>query len=346
MYWGDRQVECFDARSRKRHVVDLDIIEALSSLDDWTTIPQFRRRHPDFGSTTSVGKLFKALVDAGMLEQYGAGREWPWTEWREAAFFHSATRVSGYGTDLEVHDHDLRRKALTTPPPPSTKAMRGEQLRLPVPQPVGDLARTLRARRTWRNFSSQPVPLSALSTLLQLTWGVQKHGVAAGQGPVVLKTSPSGGARHPAEAYVIALNIGGLQPGVFHYDAAGHHLTDLHTPISQEIVTRALGGQAYFARASALIVMSAIFARSMWRYSSSRAYRVLLADLGHLAQTFCLVATAMRLAPFCTMAFDDDVLDGLIQVDGVNETSMYVVGVGMPPAGGAIKPGRMSRRNG
>ena len=159
---------------------------------------------------------------------------------------------------------------------------------------------------------------------------------------MALKTSPSGGARHPAEAYVIALNVSGLNSGAFHYDAAAHHLTDLRRRVDAKEVVRVLAGQSYFADASALVVMSAIFARSMWRYSSSRAYRVLLADAGHLAQTFCLVATALRLAPFSTMAFDDDALDALLGLDGVNETAMYVVGVGTRPLV-ATRPGKIQR---
>ena len=48
--------------------------------------------------------------------------------------------------------------------------------------------------------------------------------------------------------------------------------------------------------------MTAVIERSRWKYRMARAYRVLLTEAGHLCQVFYLVATALGLAPFCTMA--------------------------------------------
>jgi SagB-type dehydrogenase family enzyme len=78
----------------------------------------------------------------------------------------------------------------------------------------------------------------------------------------------------------------------------------------------------------------------MWRYPSNRAYRSLLIEAGHLAQTFCLVATARGLAPFCTMAFDDEAVEQVLGVEGTNESAMYVVGVGQRSLRHADAPGR------
>ena len=63
--------------------------------------------------------------------------------------------------------------------------------------------------------------------------------------------------------------------------------------------------------------MCPVFARTMWRYGHSRAYRTVLIDTGHLGQTFCLVATALGLAPFTTMAFSEAKLEELLGLDGV-----------------------------
>jgi len=46
--------------------------------------------------------------------------------------------------------------------------------------------------------------MSDLGTLLGLTWGVQRWLKAPGIGRYPLKTSPSSGAPHPIEAYVLA----------------------------------------------------------------------------------------------------------------------------------------------
>ena len=167
-----------------------------------------------------------------------------------------------------------------------------------------------------------------MSSLLKATFGVQKWGTVKGQGKVALKTSPSAGARHPIEAYLIANNIEGVAAGVYHYDAAAHRLITISKGMSGRRLKRLLANQDYFAGAAAVVVMTAVFARTMWKYPSSRAYRAILIDAGHLGQTFCLVATALGLAPFCTMAFREADVDPLLKLDGVNESAMYVVGVG------------------
>jgi SagB-type dehydrogenase family enzyme len=185
------------------------------------------------------------------------------------------------------------------------------------------------------------VSLEKVSSLLQLTFGVQKRASVAGQGPVVLKTSPSGGARHAVEAYVLATNIKGLGKGAYHYDANTHQLVDLERIFEAEALLPAVGNQYWFMPAGAFVVMTAVFERAMWRYPFNRAYRSVLTEAGHLGQTFCLVATALNLAPFCTMAFRDREIEAMIGVDGVSESAMYIVGVGTRPKGRVAHPGRI-----
>ena len=79
-----------------------------------------------------------------------------------------------------------------------------------------------------------------------------------------------------------------------------------------------------------MFLITAVFPRSMWKYRFPRAYRVVLADAGHLCQTFCLVATYLRLAPFCTMALKDSLIERDLGIDGINESILYVAGVGLP----------------
>jgi len=67
-------------------------------------------------------------------------------------------------------------------------------------------------------------------------------------------------------------------------------------------------------------------------------------ETGHLAQTFCLVATWLGLAPFTTAALVDTEIERTLGIDGVNETIMYVGGVGMPRTVSARRPAAGSRR--
>ena len=58
-----------------------------------------------------------------------------------------------------------------------------------------------------------------------------------------------------------------------------------------------------------------------------------LAESGHLCQTFCLVATWLGLAPFCTMALADSRIERDLEIDGVSESIIYAAGVGSRPKG-------------
>ena len=68
----------------------------------------------------------------------------------------------------------------------------------------------------------------------------------------------------------------------------------------------------------------------MWKYQHPRAYRVVLLDAGHLCQTFCLTATWLGLAPFCTAALKDTLIEKDLGIDGIRESVLYIAGVGLP----------------
>jgi SagB-type dehydrogenase family enzyme len=333
MYWDDTRLVCFDCISGRRFAVDPEIVRFLHRLDE------------DPPSGVDRAATLRSLGRLGLVVRTREPRPWPWTVWMpEAAFFHFGTRAETYAADPREQDVALRVKAARNPPPAPTKTVAGRRMSLPPASSIGDVSHVLLRRRTWRNFSKRPVPLVALATVLKLTWGVQRWGIVDGQGRVALKTSPSGGARHPIEAYVLAANVEGLAPRAYHYDAATHELVDLRRSVSPTRIQRLLGNQDYYRGAAAVVVMAAVVARSMWKYPRSRAYRAILADAGHLGQTFCLAATALNLAPFETMAFREADVERWLRIDGVNECAMYVVGMGSPAPGHASRPGRISER--
>ena len=325
LHWSKSGLVCTDCATGRRFAVDPEVISILDRLE---------------GRRVERGALVRQLEEARLISA-DEPLPWPWASWTpEAAFFHFGTRATKFQTDAPLRDRQLRRKSLTMPPPPPVKVLEGETTPLPpAVKSLGQLRAALHDRRTWRNFARAAVPLEKVATALQLTFGVQRWATVAGQGRVVLKTSPSAGARHPIEAYVIAARVSGLPAGVYHYDAGAHTLVAVGhggRPLSS-----LLAGQEYFSGAAFVVVMAAVFARSMWKYPSSRAYRSILIDAGHLGQTFCLVTTALGLGPFCTMAFRESDLDKVIGVDGVRESAMYVVGAGSRSKRHAARPGRI-----
>jgi SagB-type dehydrogenase family enzyme len=199
------------------------------------------------------------------------------------------------------------------------------------------LARVARARRTWRRFSAAPVTLAELSTILGLSLGVQKWVRIAGR-DVALKTSPSGGARHPIEAYAVVRRVRGLQSGIYHSEAGRHAMERLGAAPPAARVKAYMPYSSGFADACVIVFFTAVLERQLWRYPYSRAYRAALIEAGHVCQTFCLAATALRLAPFSLMGLADSMIETDLGLDGITETVLYAAGFGRRPAASAFTP--------
>ena len=343
IYWAGSQAVCFLWQSAERIPISMEAAGLLQHLSEWTTVAEFRDRVAPGGDLDTVEETIVLLHTLRLVEQEGEPTIGDrWSEWSpEAAFFHFATKNGNFPEDLGARDRELVEKAASDPQPSPSKHVDGPRLRLPsVPSSSSDLDRALTQRRTWRRFAAEPVPAVALGTLLERTFGVSRRGTVAGQGPVIVRTSPSGGSRHPIEAYLLAWNVDGLKPGAYHYDSNTMELVDLGRSISSSDITPLVAHQTYFAAAAAIVIMCPVFARTMWRYGHSRAYRTVLIDAGHLGQTFCLVATALGLAPFTTMAFSESGLEEVLGLDGVSECPIYIAGVGMPDPAAGGSPGR------
>jgi SagB-type dehydrogenase family enzyme len=260
-----------------------------------------------------------------------------WGTWHPiASTFHAGTKDIPWA-DAERADAIAAAQeahARIEPPPSPFKKVRGRGKRLPSARPQRDFAEVLLDRRTWRGFGKTSIPLSKLGTLLGLTFGVQMEGRTTAGAHVVFKTSPSGGARHPIEAYVLALGVEGLAKGLYYFAPQTRLLHAIRLGASREQLVEYLSGQWWFGGAGALIFMTAVLPRVRWRYPHPRAYRSVLLGAGHLCQTFCLVATALKLAPFCTQALTDSRIERDLGIDGENEVLIYAAGVGSRPRDG------------
>lgn len=310
------------------------VVDILDRLDAWTDVDALAAMLELPHAALSVlldGLLAHDLVEVDVA---GSGESappsGPWAAWSPTArLFHLATRDVAFA----------RREAPASSPeslprPPVVIAARSATS-VPLPLPtLGDetLRGALRERRTHRRFAAGTIDAPALGTLLGVTFGVQAWAQTE-EGPLALKTSPSGGARHSLEAYIWARHVEGLPAGLYHYRPADHALTELDHPAALDSVTRWLPLQAGYEGAGVVVVLASVLARVAWRYRSARAYRVVLIEAGHLAQTFCLTATALGLAPFCTGALADSVIEADLGLDGLEQPVMYAVGVGRAAPG-------------
>lgn len=302
----------------------------------------------------SVAASILRMIDVEILLECGSA-EWKrdklvestWRPWLPEGGFHFMTKDTRFvGSDWTIAE---RLKIVpSTPPPPQFKtAPDADVIPLPSHATEGDtFFATLHARRTHRDFAKGKVSLENVSKLLHATWGVQGYLQTKAFGRLPYKTSPSGGARHPGEVYLMALRVEGLERGIYHYQAEHHRLARLPGAATPRTASAYCADQAYVARAGALFIMTAVFARTMWKYGRARAYRAVLLDTGHLCQTFCLTATRLGLAPFSTAALKDSLIEKDLGLDGISESVLYIAGVGLlanGPHEPPLEKGRISR---
>lgn len=275
----------------------------------------------------------RAILDAcrGLIDRRALRAGWH----PLAALYHYGTRdvPIRQGAEAEARDAELERRALTDPPPSPFKETVGRGTAVPILPYSGKFPRVLLARRTWRGFGERPLAREELGSLLDLTFGYQMDGLTQG-GRVLFKTSPSGGACHPIEGYVLALRVRGVAPGLYHYSPRTRRLHLVRRGATPRQAASYLAGQDWYSGAAAIVIMTAVLPRVWWRYPNARSYRAILLDAGHVCQTFCLVATWLGLAPFCTMAMDDGRVERDLGIDGTSEIALYAAGVGSKPADG------------
>jgi SagB-type dehydrogenase family enzyme len=314
----------------------LAVADLLSHLSNWKSISQLRvdRR---FAASFDLTAVLDELHALGLVESSDdpphpiKSRLRSWDAWSpEAPHFHFATKDVPPSKRGRRLFHELLQQEEF---PDMTKAPSGAPIiKLPGYPRRGAFVDVLLARRSWRRFGKNPMTLTQLAALLGLTWGVQRWMDVAPGARVPLKTSPSGGACHSLEVYVLVQHVRGLARGVYRYCPDSHMLERVRDRLSSKAVAAAVNGQSWFADCSALFLMTSVIHRVQWKYRFSRAYRVLLLEAGHFCQTFCLVATWLGLAPFCTAALSDSATERSLGINGVDEVLLYAAGSGTRPA--------------
>ena len=179
-------------------------------------------------------------------------------------------------------------------------------------------------RRSIRSYAHEPLPLATLAFLLWCTQGVQR---VAGT-YATFRTVPSAGARHAFETYLLVNDVEGLEPGLYRYLALSHRLRQLDTdPTLPGRVTGACLGQTFIARCGVVFLWVAVPYRMTWRYGE-RGYRELHKDAGHVCQNLYLAAEAVGCGVCAVAAYDDDTMNSILGIDGVDQFLIYLATVG------------------
>jgi SagB-type dehydrogenase family enzyme len=231
--------------------------------------------------------------------------------------------------DVERHPSDQRKgvpaPALEHPCPPAATP-----IDLPAPDTftVGQmpLVEAIRRRQSQRKYTAEPLTLEELAFFLWAAQGVRETG-HRGKMPYVLRTVPSAGARHPFETYLLVNRVEGLVPGLYHYRSLEHQLCLVDT--DDRLVERTHQGcyEQYVKSSAVTFLWTVVPYRTEWRYTVASPKLIAL-DAGHMCQNLYLACTAVGAGACAIGAYDQQMLDAVLDVDGTDEFVVYVATVG------------------
>jgi SagB-type dehydrogenase family enzyme len=226
-------------------------------------------------------------------------------------------------------------------PPTREVAQFKEDLRvptidLPTPMLPGlELGSAIAGRTSCRRFRRERISLTQLGDLLHAAYGVL--GVLDLWGEFCERPVPSGGGLYPLELYVLTQRVDGLTGGAYHYVPLVHGLEVVRPdPLPTLLTAEMFLGQPYLSDAAAVIVLTAVVERSLWKYED-RGYRYLLLEAGHVAQNLNLSAVALGLGSLNLGGFFDEDLTALLRLDAAIEIVLYGIAVGPPQSDSRVE---------
>jgi len=180
----------------------------------------------------------------------------------------------------------------------------------------------IKNRKSTRKFKKEYLSLQEISLLLFGMSGLNRIFPQ-----FAFRTVPSAGGLFPIEIYSVVFNVKDVDLGIYHYNIREHTLELLKLGDFSMEITKGCLDQMMVANSSVTFILTAVIERSKWKYLQ-RCYRYLYLDAGHIGQNFYLAAEALGLGACTIGAIYDDELNNLLDIDGINETTLYVGVVG------------------
>jgi len=190
--------------------------------------------------------------------------------------------------------------------------------------PVMDVAEAIQNRESVREYSQATMLIQELSLLLWCTQGIKR----VIPNIVALRNVPSAGARNAFETFVLINRVEGLQSGLYKYAALNHALLRLESSESlAETFALACDEQEHVKDSNVTFIWTAVPDRMTWSYAD-RSYRYLFIDAGHVCQNLYLAAEKLNLGVCAIGHFDDDRVNSMLGIDGVEQFTVYMGTVG------------------
>jgi SagB-type dehydrogenase family enzyme len=193
----------------------------------------------------------------------------------------------------------------------------GARLKLPQRRLEAGVAleTTLAQRRSYRDYSDQPLELDQLCQLLWAAMGVTAPGG--------LRTAPSAGATYPVKPYLLSGNVDGLAAGFYRFDPDECTLELLSKGDKRKRFAGVVGDQQCAADAPVCLLLTGWFGRLRREFGPGNE-RLADIEAGHIGQNWCLAAQSLGLGAIGLAKFDAVALKLLLRLPD-DEEPLYAM---------------------
>lgn len=278
------------------------------------------------------------LIDKGLLLESNSGAEqlnelsynpnlysrWYEVNWIGALHYHLSTYdyqfIEDYEAKARMIDFGITEKDDNRYKVYDTES----ELLLPK---VNDLGRDLKSL-----YKGGCIDKDLLATVLSLGYSQVGSLRVYWEGePLLLRTSPSGGSRHPTETYIVAINVEGVDPGWYHLSVKDRSIKVVKKGRSDSNSLKNLFPTTY-TRANfhvdLILVYTSIFERNMYRYRDPRTFRTIHMDVGHLAATTEVILEEAGLEFLVQYSANDDGIENFLGLDPLVEGYIASMSIG------------------
>ena len=180
---------------------------------------------------------------------------------------------------------------------------------------------------------ANPLDIATLTRILFCANGLTRRQSINGE-EYHFRAAASAGALYPIETYLVTSDLNDMESGLYHFSPADLKVRGLRRGDWREVIAHATANHPAIANARAILIMSAIFWRSTWKYRA-RAYRYCFWDAGTILANLLATANAEGISAEIVTAFVDAEIETLIGIDGEHEGAICLVALGStdkPPA--------------
>jgi SagB-type dehydrogenase family enzyme len=323
---AEGQIVGYNFLQKKTFECTPELFNVLHDFETWQDVEE-GDEETELAAMVEVGALISGDAPESSAEDEFLS-QWKWGI--PAAMLHHSVQGNDYLTSAEIEEKQIETASHTKSPPLYLTNDGLKSISLDRPLPCrNDVLSLMAQRRSVREVTDRAVALSDLGDILFSGLGITgftKNCV----GELPLKMTPSGGARNPYEGYVIARNVEGLEPGVYHYSALEHSLGLLKAP-APEAMGDLVAGQDWVSGMACVIILSAFMDRPMWKYDDPNAYRVMLIEAGHIGQNMMLTGTEKGMTVCPSAALCHEPLFDLLELPSrITCAPIYALAVGYP----------------